>query len=66
MERDDRYTRLRAAVYGGPSDTWDRMPCPDGSGDNCETCGGGGQVPTWLKDPERVGKASARTWGWPG
>lgn len=42
--------------------------CPDcfGNGPGCETCGGEGEVPTWLKDPNINGEEAARAWGWNG
>lgn len=42
------------------------MVCPECRGDGCETCGGDGRVPSWLKDPRITGEDAARSWGWVG
>lgn len=47
-----------------PPTEW--MDCPDCDRRGCETCGGDGLVPTWLKDPDVVGESTARSWGWNG
>jgi len=38
------------------------MECPDCTGCGCGTCGGDGQVPDWLADPNVNTPEAAATW----
>lgn len=50
-------------------DEWIACPTCEGTGQtpggpDCLTCAGDGVVPAWLVDPQVVGEAAARSWGW--